>query len=135
MTLGYNTTLRNNRLSEIATLVDAGASAGLLRIYDGTRPATGGAVTTLLAELAFSDPAFGVPASGVLTANAINDDTSANADGTATWFRVVDSNGAFVYDGDVGLTSSGADLELASVAVSVGVRVSVTSLTITEGNP
>ena len=91
-------------------------------------------MTTLLAELAFSDPAFGVPASGVLTANAINDDTSANAAGTATWFRVVDSNGTFVYDGSVGLTSSGEDLELNTTTFSVGLNVSVTSLMITEGN-
>ena len=48
MALAYNVTLRNAMLDAITTA--AGASA-LLRIYDGSRPATGGTATTLLAEL------------------------------------------------------------------------------------
>ena len=59
----------------------------MLRIYDGTRPATGGAATTLLAELT-CNATFAPAASGVLTLNAITQDSSANA-GTATWFRIV----------------------------------------------
>lgn len=133
MALGYLAALRNTRLDAINTLVNAGAGAGLLRIYDGSRPATGGAATTLLAELTFSDPAFTAAAAGVLTASAVTDDTSANAAGTATWFRVVDSVSTFVYDGDV--ATSGSDLNLNTTTFSIGLNVSVTSLTITEGNP
>ncbi len=133
MALGYIVALRNSRLDEIAALVDAGAGAGLLRIYDGARPATGGAATTLLAELTMSDPAFASAAAGVLTANAITDDASANAAGTATWFRLVDSTGTVVYDGDVATAAS--DLNLNTTTFSIGLNVAVTSLTITEGNP
>ena len=133
MTIGYLVALRNNMLDEIAALVDAGAGAGKLRIYNGSRPATGGTATTLLAELTFSDPAFAAAAAGVLTANAITDDTSADAAGTATWFRVVDSNNVFVYDGSVG--TSGEDLNLNTTTFSVGLNVAISSLTITEGNP
>lgn len=133
MALAYLVALRNSMLDEINTLVNAGAGPGTLRIYDGSRPATGGAATTLLAELTFGDPAFAAAAAGVLTANAIIDDSSANAAGTATWFRVVDSVGTFVYDGDV--ATSGSDLNLNTTTFSVGLNVSVTSLTITEGNP
>lgn len=133
MSLGYIVALRNNMLDEIAALVDGGAGAGLLRIYDGSRPATGGAATTLLAELTMSDPAFAAAAAGVLTANAITDDASANAAGTGTWFRIVDSDSTVVYDGDVG--TSGSDLNLNTTTFSIGLNVAVTSLTITEGNP
>ena len=133
MALGYLVALRNNMLDEIAALVDAGAGAGKLRIYDGSRPATGGAATTLLAELTFGDPAFAAAAAGVLTANAITDDSSADAAGTATWFRVVDSNDVFVYDGSVG--TSGEDLNLNTTTFSIGLNVAISSLTITEGNP
>ena len=63
MTLGLATTLRNARLDQITTAIDAG-TAGLLRIYDGSRPATGGAATTLLAELTLSDPSSGAAAAG-----------------------------------------------------------------------
>lgn len=133
MALAYATTLRNARLDQIKTAIDAGAGAGLLRIYDGSRPATGGAATTLLAELTFSDPSAAAAASGVLTMNAITQDASANAAGTASWFRIVDSTGAFVLDGNVG--TSGSDLNLNSLAIALGATVSVTSMTITAGNP
>lgn len=132
MALGYSVTLRNNRLDEITALIDA-VSNGLIRIYDGTRPATGGAATTLLAELSFSATSFPAASSGVMTANAITSDSSANATGTATWFRVVDSTGSHVLDGDCG--TSGSDMNLNSVAISIGVQVDCTNFVITAGNP
>jgi hypothetical protein len=134
MALGYAAGLRNNQLAEITALIDAGAGAGLFRIYDGTRPATGGAATNLLAELTFSDPSAGAPSGGVLTFSAIADDTSANATGTATWFRIVDSTGAFVMDGSVTATGGGGDLELNTTSIVAGGTVSITSATITAGN-
>lgn len=133
MALGYNTTLRNSRLDSITTAVDAGAGAGLLRIYDGTRPATCGTATTLLAELTMSDPSASAASAGVLTFSSITADSSANATGTATWFRLVDSTGTCVLDGNVG--TSGSDLNLNSVSISTGQNVAVTSFTITGGNP
>jgi len=132
MAIAYSTALRNARLNQVTASVDAGSGAGLLRIYDGTRPATGGTATTLLAELTFSDPSFGAASGGVLTASAITQDAAANATGTATWFRVVDSAGTFVMDGDVG--TSGSDLNLNSTSISTGVAVSITSFVLTEGN-
>lgn len=132
MALGYSTTVRNNRLTQVSNAIDGGAGAGLLRIYDGTRPATGGTATTLLAELTFTDPCAASVTGGVLTFDAIAADTSANATGTATWFRCVDSAGTFVVDGDVG--TSGSDLNLNSTSISTGQEVSITSATITEGN-
>ena len=133
MALGFIVALRNSRLDEVTTLIDGGAGAGLLRIYDGTRPATGGTATTLLAELTMSDPSFPAASSGAMTASAISDDTSADAAGTATWFRLTDSTGAAVVDGDVG--TSGSDLNLNTTTFSVGLNVSVTSLVLTAGNP
>lgn len=133
MALGYVATLRNNQLNQITALIDAGAAAGKLRIYDGTRPATGGTATTLLAELTFSDPAFPAASGGSVTASAITADASANATGTATWFRVVDSNNVAVFDGDVG--TSGSDLNLNTTSIVAGAAVSVTSFVISAGNP
>lgn len=132
MALAFSTTCRNNMLDEIAALVDGGAGAGLLRIYNGTRPASGGTATTLLAELTMSDPAFPAAAAAALTANAITDDASANASGTATWFRIVDSNGVFVIDGDVG--TAGSDLNMNTVTITALGIVAVDSLVINAGN-
>ena len=131
MALGFNPTLQNNMLDEITALVDAG-TAGLLRIYDGSQPATGGAATTLLAELTMSVTSAPAASGGVLTFSTITDDSSANATGTATWFRLVDSAASHVLDGTV--STSGADLNLNTTSITSGGTVSVTSFTITAPN-
>lgn len=130
MALAYATTLRNTMLDAITT---AAGNAALLRIYDGSRPATGGTATTLLAELTCGTPFAAGASSGVLTLGSITQDASANASGTATWFRIVTSGGTFVLDGNVG--TSGSDLNLTTTSIVSGQPVSVTSFTITEGNP
>lgn len=132
MALGYSAAVRNSRLDQVTLAVDAGAGAGLLRIYDGTRPATGGAATTLLAELAFSVTSFPSASGGTMTANAISDETSALASGTATWFRVVDSDNTFIFDGDVGV--SGSDLNLNTTTITAGGTVAISSFVLTDGN-
>lgn len=130
MALAYSTALRNSRLQAI---IDAIGASGLIRIYDGTRPATGGAATVLLAELAASAVFAPAPAAAVLTANAITQDSSANATGTATWFRAVTSVGGFVTDGNV--AASGSDLNMTPPSITITQPVQVTSFAITEGNP
>lgn len=130
MALAYSTTVRNAMLDAITTA--AGGSA-LLRIYDGTRPATGGTATTLLAELTCNATFAPSASSGQLTLNSITQDSSANATGTATWFRIVTSGGTFVLDGSVG--TSGSDLNMTTTSIVSGQPVSVSSLVITEGNP
>jgi hypothetical protein len=129
MALGMSTTLRNARLDAITTAVGA---SGKLRIYDGTRPATGGTVTTLLAELTLNSTFAPAASSGVLTANAITADTAADATGTATWGRVVTSGGTFVLDCTVG--TSGTDVVLNTASVVANANVAVSSFVITEGN-
>lgn len=133
MALGFATTLRTARASQIVAAIDAGAGAGKLRLYNGTRPATGGAVTTLLAELTFSDPC-GTVTNGVLTFSAITSDAMADNTGTATWFRIVDSTGAFVLDGTITVTGGGGDITMTSTSIQAGVTVDGTSLVFTEDN-
>lgn len=128
MATGYSTTLRNAQLDAITTAV---GNAGKLRIYDGTRPATGGTATTLLAEFTLGSPFSGAASSGSLSPTLPSNTTGAAA-GTATWFRIVTSGGTFVIDGSVG--TSGADLNLNTTTISVGVTVAITGFTIARGN-
>lgn len=132
MALAYEAgTLRDAMLDAITT--HAG-NAALLRIYDGSRPATGGTATTLLAELTCGTPFAAAAVNGVLTLGAITQDSSANATGTATWFRIVKSDGTtHVMDGNVG--TSGSDLNLTTTSIVATQPVSVSSFVITEGNP
>lgn len=121
--------------------VAALCNSGTIKVYTGSQPTdanTAVGAQTLLGTLTFSATAF--PASSAsgsagskvvtATANTITDDSSADATGTAAWFRVLKSDGTtVVFDGSVG--TSGCDLNLASTSIVSGEDISVTSFTIT----
>lgn len=135
MALKFPAAFRSTRADTITTR--AGTSA-LLRIYDGTAPTdadTAVGAQVLLAELTCNATAFAPAASsGVLTANAITQDSSANATGTAAWFRLLASNGTtVVMQGSVTATGGGGDLQLVTTSITSGQPVQVTSFVITEG--
>lgn len=128
----------NPKLSNTGANAEADAVAdllddGYLRIYDGSQPANADTAVsgqTLLAELRFGNPAFGSSSAGVVTANAITQDSSANNTGTASWFRALKSDGTTVlFDGSVG--TSGCNLNLNTTSIVSGAPVSVTALTFT----
>jgi hypothetical protein len=130
------TAARNAAADAVVDLLDAGDTAAQVRIYSGTAPADANAAlsgNTLLAQLSMSDPAFGAAASGVATASAITQDSSADATGVATFFRLGSVNsGTFtpVVQGEVG--ASGSDLNLNSTSIQAGAAVSISSLTYTQ---
>ena len=133
MAIKQTTAVRNAQLDALNT--QTGTSAKL-RIYNGTRPANANtAITsqTMLVELTCNATAFAAAASGgVLTANAISNGTAA-ATGTASWFRLWQSNGTTpIMDGDV--STAGADLNLNNTSIATGQTVSVSSFTVTDGD-
>lgn len=128
MALSYSTALRNAQLDAITAIVGNG---GKLRLYDGTRPATGGTATTLLAEFTMGSP-FAPAASGGILSPTLPAATTGVAAGTATWYRIVTSAGTFVMDGAAG--TAGVELILNTATISVGVNVQITSHTIQAGN-
>jgi len=128
------------RISSAAAIVSVDAvtallnvgGAGTIRIYNGSQPAGPDiAITgqTLLAELALNADAFqdasdqGGFARAV--ANAITQDSSADAAGTATWFRASDGNGLAVIDGDVTTNGSGGALQLNNTAIALNDTVNI----------
>lgn len=126
----------NLKLSNAAVDAEGDALAplfnsGYLRIYDGTQATdadTAVGAQVLLAELRFAATGIATSVNGVLTANALTADSSANATGTATWYRALQSDGTTVIcDGSVG--TSGCNLNLNSVSISAGAEVSVSSFT------
>lgn len=128
MALGMSTTLRNARLDAITTAVGA---SGLLKVYDGARPATGGTATTLLATLTCNATFAPAASGGTLTLNAITSGTAV-ATSTATWGRFTTSGGTFAADCSVG--TSGTDIVLGTASIVTGATVAVTSAVFTEGN-
>ena len=119
--------------------VDAGcalANSGKIRVYTGTQPADANTALsgqTLLGEFTMPSTAFGASVasgtapnrSAVATAGTISDITAV-ATGTATWFRLLKSDGTTVLmDGTVGV--SGADLNLTDITITTGETMRVAS--------
>lgn len=129
--MALNLKMSNAAVNAEADALAALANTGYLRIYDGTQAATADTALgaqVLLAELRFNATAFGASVAGVITANAFTADSSANATGTATWYRVLKSDGTTVlWDGSVDTAT--ANIVLNSTAIQSGAEVQVNSLT------
>lgn len=128
------TNVRNAMVNAAVDLIDAGPAAGTVQIRTGAQPASAGsaATGTLLGTLTLSDPAFVDAVNGTATASAVTGDSSADASGTAGWFRVLDSTGATVMDGSITGAGGGGDMILDSTAIVAGGTISVTSWTVTQ---
>lgn len=125
------TNVRSAAADAVVDLLDAGAGAATIEVRTGSQPATAdsAATGTVLCTFTLADPAFGAASSGVATMASTPRTTTGSAAGTAGWFRAKDSTGATVFDGSVG--TSGAELNLNTLTISVGVNVEVTSGTVT----
>ena len=132
MAFGFPALVRNALLDALVTYAGSGA---ILKIFSGSRPATGGAETTKLAQLTFSGNIAGAASAGALTLNIPPSDTSADATGTASWARITKADGTTVVtDMSVTATGGGGDLQLDSTSITLGGTVAITSGTITAGN-
>lgn len=132
MTIQMSTTLRNGRLDQITSIV--GTSA-LIEIFTGSQPENCAAADTgtKLATLTGNATALAAAAaSGVLTFNAITQDSSADATGTAAHYRLKTSGGTCHMQGSVTVTGGGGDMTFTSVSFVTGEPISMTSWTITE---
>ena len=120
-------TVVNAQADELARLLDD----GYLRIYNGSRPATtDDPVTsqTLLAELRVSNPSAPAAIDGVLSVTLLSD-IDANASGSATWYRLLASNGITpLLDGTVG-TNLSYDLTFNSTSIQIHAQIDVTGYT------
>lgn len=132
MALRISNAARSALADALRLLVDAGSGAGKIRVYSGSQPAgpdTAVTSQTLLAEFTLADPSFGSASSGVTSLLSVPRTTTGLAAGTAAWFRLLDSNNTAIADGAVG--TSGAELNLNTVTISVGVTVELTTGSIT----
>lgn len=114
-------------------LAEALGASPKLRIYSGTAPANADAAlsgNTQLAELTgAATPFSGFTDTGTAaraTFGAIASDTSADATGAASFWRILDSAGTTVKaQGTVGTSAS--DLILNTTAITLGSTVAITS--------
>ena len=122
MTITTAVASRNAAADAVVDKIDDGAGAGTLVLLS--------AAAAEVATLTFSDPAFGASSSGVATASAITDDSSATG-GTTTNFEARDSDANVIFAGSVG--TSGSDINLTNNVITATESVSISSFTYTAG--
>lgn len=136
--LAFNQTqaVAQSQLTALETSINAGTAA-VINIYSGTLPTdadTALGAQVLLSQNVCNASVFSTKtdaAPGALgTFAAISDDTSADATGTASFFRLLtQSGGTVIAQGTVGTATS--DLIFNTVSFTSGSTVSITSATIT----
>jgi hypothetical protein len=122
-------------LTDLGVGMDAGTAA-VINIYDSTVPAdadTALGAQVLLAQLTCAATAFASVADdtpgAIATFDTITADSSANATGTATFFRILTQNaGTTIAQGTVGTATS--DLILNTTSITSGSNVSISAATI-----
>lgn len=125
-----NFRLAQRAVNASADAVVAQLSGGTVSLYDGPQPSSAdrdvAPRSVLLVTLQLNDPAFFPAEGGEAEARPIQGARSV-AGGTPRWFRARAVNGEQIFDGDVGLEDSGADLEMAAVSIPAGVEVLIAS--------
>lgn len=136
MALQYSVTVRNARLDAVETAI--GTSA-VLKFYDlsaGAPADCAAAISgTILATLNLPSDWMAAASSGSKGLAGTWQDTSADATGTADFFRVFDSGGSTCHiQGTVTASGGGGDMTLDNTSIASGQQVTVTGFTLTAGN-
>ena len=127
MSVTYNTTLKNTRMTAVVTAIDNGGAGSLLF---GDSSGFGG--SNLLATITFNSTC-GTVSGGVLTfSDTPLVDSSASNTGTATQAEVEDGTGHVVISG-LTVGTSASDINLSSTSIVSGQSVTITAATITHG--
>ena len=136
MALQYSDSVRNAQLDAVESTI--GTSA-VLKIYDLTAGAPANcaaAITgTVLATITLPSDWMNAASSGSKTKLGTWQDTSADAAGTADFFRLFASDGTTCgAQGTVSATGGGGDLTLDNAVIAAGQSVTVSTFTLSAGN-
>jgi hypothetical protein len=128
--LGFSTALTISILDSMGNS-SAGQSfwdSGVLEIRSGTRPVSADTAPTgtVLASMTLPADAMGATSGHTMSFAGTWSDPSADATGTASWFRIKRSGDSGTtnttdkrLDGDCGTTGSGFDMELNNLSIAI----------------
>ncbi|HNT76857.1 MAG TPA: hypothetical protein PKH77_17745 [Anaerolineae bacterium] len=134
MALQLSVAARNARLDSLETAI---GTAAVLKIFTGSPPADCATANsgTVLATLTLPSDWMAAASSGSKAKSGTWQDASADASGTAGYFRIFASDGTTCHlQGTVTETGSGGDLELDNTDIGAGQSVTITGFTLTEAN-
>lgn len=135
MTLQLSVTVRNAMLDAIETAISTSA---IMKIRTGSPPADCATADsgTVLATLSLPSDWMANAASGSKAKSGTWQDASADAAGTAAHFRIYDSGGTTCHlQGTVTATGGGGDMTVDNTSFNTGQSFTVTTFTLTAGNP
>jgi len=106
-------------------------NGGTIECRTGARPTDTAteASGTLLGTLTFNATAFATTSTRVATANAITQDSGADADGTIGYVRCKSSGGTAILDMTVGVGSG--ECQFNSLTATTGLPIAFSSMTVT----
>lgn len=136
MAIQLSVAVRNARLDAIETAVGGTA---VLKVYDLTAGAPANCAAsitgTVLATLTLPADWMAGASSGSKAMSGTWQDTSADAAGTADFFRLFANDGTTCHmQGTVTATGGGGDLTVDNAVFAAGQSFSVTAFTLTDGN-
>jgi hypothetical protein len=134
MALKYGVQVRDPRLNQIETTI---GTSPIMRILTGSPPANCATATsgTLLAELTLPSDWMSGASSGSKAKLGTWTDASANATGTAGYFRIFESTGTTCHiQGTITASGGGGDMIVDSTSLTAGQTFTVLTFTLTEGN-
>ena len=134
MALKFSEAVRNARLNAIETTI---GTAPVMKIRSGAPPANVAAADTgtVLATITLASDWASAAAAGAKALAATASDASADATETAGHFRLYASDGTTAHlQGTITAAGGGGDMIASSLAITATDTVTLSTLTLTDGN-
>jgi hypothetical protein len=125
--------LNDNMANDLLDGIDSVFNSGTLEIRSGSQPASANdaATGTLLASIALPADAFAAAASRSKGKSGTWQDASADAAGTAGWFRLKNGADTRRIDGSVTATGGGGQVEVDNTSLAAGQQFTITAFNLT----
>jgi hypothetical protein len=133
MSFQLSVAARNATLSAIETEI---GELPILTISTGSVPATAGTANTgvVVATMVLPTDWLATPVGGSIALSGTWQDLSADASGTAGYFRLHNNAGTECHmQGTVSATGAGGDMQLDNTNIATGQQINITTFTITAG--
>lgn len=134
MALQLSVSVRNARLDAIETAI---GESPVMKIFAGTLPASCAAADdgTVVATLSLPTDWMAAAASGSKAKSGTWNDSSADAAGTAAYFRIYDSSATTCHlQGTVTMSGSGGDMTVDNTNFAAGQSFTVNTFSLTDAN-
>jgi hypothetical protein len=128
MAIRINDPLRTKMVDAVTANL---GSSGVLKVYAGTQPGTGGATTSETMIVQFESLAWATGSNGTAALLSTKTGTAAT-NGTAAWARLASTDGSsYVIDGNCG-TSAASDFVIDAANISAEAVCTLTKATIIQ---